>query len=106
MLSRDWARVGKLGEGVIKGHRSLCCDDLSGFVWRAKNNGSACLHLEPAWLALRGVSIGECSVALWGMPWVSLYVLLRGQRAGPVEVGQWQILQLCESQVIPCFEAQ
>lgn len=47
--------------------------------------------LDPAWSALSGVSISECSVAQKGMLWVSLSVLLRDQRAGPGEAGQWQI---------------
>lgn len=59
----------------------------------------ACLHLDPTWSALGVVSTSECSVAHRGMPWVYVSTCCcGGQRAGPVEVGQWQVLQLSGSQ--------
>lgn len=53
VIKQEWRSLGK---GMIKGHMSLCCDNLSGFVWRAKNNGSSLLALRAAWSALCGVS--------------------------------------------------
>lgn len=58
LLSSDWARVEKPWVGVIKEHMNLCSDNLSGFIWRAKNHGSGLLALGPSLVSSQGCEQG------------------------------------------------